>query len=105
MKESRGKPLLDQIEIILNLCSQNYLEVSKSIKPVITKIGIHPSDEEITHEDDIDMLKSVLKDIFDNYMTNFKRERQEELNLTDEVGEETQGGEDEVDPLKIEDRA
>ena len=76
MKESRGKPLLDQIEIIMNLCSQNYLEVSKSIKPVITKIGIHPSDEEISFEDDIDTLKSVLIEIFENYMTNFKFERQ-----------------------------
>lgn len=31
MNECRGQPIVDQIEIILNLCSQNFVEVGKSI--------------------------------------------------------------------------
>ena len=80
MKEVRGGPIVQQIEIILNLCSRSYSDVIKSIQPVITKVEQNPSEEEINEEDDIDILKHNLKEIFDNYLINIRREKEEELN-------------------------
>ena len=79
MKEVRGGPIVQQIEIILNLCSRSYSDVIKSIQPVITKVEQHPSPEEVYDDDDIDVLKYNLKEIFDNYLINTRREMAEEL--------------------------
>jgi hypothetical protein len=79
MKEVRGGPIVQQIEIILNLCSRSYSDVIKSIQPVITKVEQHPSDCEVYDDDDIDVLKHNLKEIFDNYLINTSREMAEEL--------------------------
>jgi len=47
---------------------------------VITKVEQNPSEDEINEEDDIDILKHNLKEIFDNYLINTRREKEEELN-------------------------
>ena len=49
MKEVRGGPIVQQIEIILNLCSRSYSDVIKSIQPVITKVEQNPTKASHTH--------------------------------------------------------
>ena len=48
---------------------------------MITKVELHPSDDEINDDDEIDILKHDLKKVFDNYLVNIRKEREQELNL------------------------
>lgn len=64
----------------MNICSQSFSDVIKSVQPVMTKFEPNPNDDEVNEDDDIDVVKGRLKEIFDNYVRNYSKDREEEIN-------------------------
>lgn len=106
LEENRGGLIVQQIEIILNICSQSYTDVIKSVQPVMTKFELNPSDEDVNEDDDIDVVKGRLKEIFDNYVRNYRKEREEELNQRsnpyDDPQDQEEGGIEDREKLQAE---
>lgn len=102
LNEKRGKEICQQIEIILNICSQAYTDVIKSVQPIMTKIPVMDDDDDINDEDDIDMIKNTLNQIFKNYVQVYKKERLEEMtskthDISNEEGNTSDGDDDAIE--------
>ena len=104
-EDCRGQAIIQQIEVILNICSQSYQDLIKSVQPVITKVPYNPDDEDVNYDDDIDVIKANLKAIFDNYIDNYRKQRQEEINQREKAGhsaDEEDGGIEDIEKLESE---
>lgn len=101
LDDAKGKAIIQQVEVILNMCSQSYTDVIKSVQPVMTKLEPSQDEEEIVDEDDIDVIRSRLKDIFDQYLQNYNKTRLEEIIQREETQISING---EIDRGNLEDR-
>ena len=101
LDDARGGAIIKQIEIILNICSQSYTDTIKSVQPVMTKFEPSPDEEEIVDDDDIDVVKNRLSEIFKNHVIRYKKDRLEEIIQKEEAITLSEG---ELDGADLEDR-
>lgn len=68
IKNSRGKPIIEQLEILLNMIECNPVKLAESMEPIITKVN--PKDEEF----DIETFRSDLGETIQEYLVIKKTE-------------------------------